>query len=124
MREDNRPRDRERGEGRRDDFRDDRREDRVDDRTDRGYDDRSERREDRVDDRQDYYDDRRDDYADRRFVRGSRYSSAWWGSNSCSVTDVVEVDGEKYYQCENEWFGRTYYGGEVTYTVIDPPPGY
>ena len=82
-------------------------------------------RRERIEERRDYYDDRREDYADdRRLARGVRYSSVWWNSNSCSTTDVVVVDGYSYYRCEDNWFGRTYYGGEVTYTVIDPPPGY
>lgn len=84
---------------------------------------------DRVDDRRearrDYYDDRRDRYEDqRRFVRGARYSATWWTTNSCSGAVVVVEDGYSYYRCDDVWFGRTYYGGEVTYTVIDPPSGY
>ncbi len=76
----------------------------------------------RRDNRRDYYDDRRDDR--RAFARGVRYSSSWWTSNSCSQTAIVVVDGYTYYQCNGAWFGRTYYGGEVTYTVIDTPAGY
>lgn len=72
----------------------------------------------RRDDRRDYYDDRRD------FARGARYSAVWWSSNSCSDAVVVHVDGYTYYQCDNEWFGRSYYGGEVVYTVTDAPSGY
>jgi len=48
-----------------------------------------------------------------------------------TITMIVEmtvvdmrVDGYSYYQCDGEWFGRSYYGGEVTYTVIDAPAGY
>jgi len=101
---------------------DDRREDA---RRDRRDDDRPNSPEDRVEDRRDYYDDRRDDYQDRRrFARGGRYSAVWWTSNSCSQTVVVVVDGYSYYQCNDTWFSRTYYGGEVTYTVTDAPPGY
>jgi hypothetical protein len=37
---------------------------------------------------------------------------------------IVVQDGYSYYQCNGAWFGRTYYGGEVTYTVIDAPQGY
>lgn len=93
---------------------------------------RDERREDPPrrddgdgDERRDYYDDRREDSIDdRRFERGVRYSSVWWTSNSCSNSDVVVVDEYSYYRCEDTWFGRTYYGGEVTYTVVDTPHGY
>ncbi len=111
--------DTERGRGRE---MDDRREDA---RRDRRDDDRLNSREDRVEDRRDYYDDRRDNYQDRRRVaRGGRYSAVWWTSNSCSQTVVVVVDGYSYYQCNDTWFSRTYYGGEVTYTVTNAPPGY
>ena len=99
-----------------------------DDRNDR-RDDRRERRDpppDRVQERREH---RRDDYDDRRddrrdFARGARYSTVWWTSNSCSQTVVVVTDGYSYYQCNGTWFGRTFYGGEVTYTVIEAPPGY
>ena len=97
--------------------RDDRRDDRYDDRRDV-----PDRVEERRDNRQDYYDDRRDDR--RSFVRGTRYSTVWWSSNSCRQTIVVVQDGYSYYQCNGEWFGRSYYGGEVVYTVIDAPEGY
>lgn len=111
--------DRERGRDRfmDDGGRDDRRDDRYED--DRDVPDRV---EDRRDDRRDYYDDRRDDR--RRYARGARYSAVWWTSNSCRQTIVVVQDGYSYYQCDGEWFGRSYYGGEVTYTVIDAPEGY
>jgi hypothetical protein len=98
---------------------------RGDQRRDDRYEDRPavpERVEERRDDRRDYYDDRRDDR--RQFARGARYSAVWWTSNSCRQTVVVVQDGYSYYQCNGEWFGRSYYGGEVTYTVIDPPQGY
>ena len=84
----------------------------------------ADRVEERRDDRRDYYDDRRDYYEDRRYARGVRYSASWWTSNSCSEAVVVVLDGYSYYQCNDAWFGRTYYGGEVTYTVIDAPEGY
>jgi hypothetical protein len=98
----------------------------MDDRRDDRYEDRpippADRVEERRDDRRDYYDDRRDYYDDRRdFARGARYSAVWWTSNSCPQTATVMLDGYTYYQCDDAWFGRTYYGGEVTYTVIDAP---
>jgi hypothetical protein len=97
----------------------------VDDRRQDRYEDRPvepERVQERRETRRDYYDDRRDDR--RRFARGARYSSVWWTSNSCRQTVVVVQDGYSYYQCDGEWFGRSYYGGEVTYTVTDAPQGY
>lgn len=98
---------------------------------DREMDDRrNERRDDyddRRDDRRDYYDDRRDDrrdyYDDRRhFARGARYSASWW-TRSCSRATIVIADGYTYYRCDDVWFSRTYYGGEVIYTVTDAPSG-
>lgn len=98
-----------------------RRDDRLDDRNgDRR--DVPDRVEDRRENRRDYYDDRRDDR--RRYARGARYSTVWWSSNSCRQTIVVVQDGYSYYRCDGEWFGRSYYGGEVVYTVIDAPEGY
>ncbi len=87
-----------------------------------------ERRDERRDDRKDYYDDRRDDRRDyyvirRHYTRGMRYSASWW-TRSCSRATIVIVDGYTYYHCDNFWFSRTYYGGDVVYTVTDTPPGY
>ena len=107
---------------RRQDYGRDDRSDRRDDRYEERRDPPPERVQERRDNRRDYYDDRRDDRRD--FARGARYSTVWWTSNSCSQTVVVVTDGYSYYQCNGTWFGRTYYGGEVTYTVIDAPPGY
>ena len=96
---------------------------------DRRGDDRQDRRDDyREADREppgrEYREDRVDRYSDRRaFARGATYSSTWYRSQSCS-DEVVVVDGYSYYRCDDVWFGRTYYGGEVIYTVVDAPPGY
>lgn len=78
---------------------------------------RQNRREHIRDERRDYYEDRRD------FRRGAVYYSSWW-STSCTYAEVVETGGYTYYKCEGAWFSRTYYGGEVIYTVTDAPPGY
>jgi hypothetical protein len=111
---------------RRDELRDDQRDNIRDDPRDNVRDDRRGRnddnRDDQRDNRRDRVDDRRDDY--RRYSRGRSYTTVWWSSNSCSQTVFVVVDGYSYYQCDSAWFSRTYYGGEVTYTVTDPPPGY
>jgi hypothetical protein len=97
------------------------RDDRPHDPGDRAHDRRDDRRDEDRDDRRDYYDDRRDHR--RAHARGARYSTVWWTSNSCVTTLVVEVDGYSYYQCDGAWFGRSYYGGEVVYTVVDAPRG-
>jgi hypothetical protein len=83
---------------------------------------------DRQDDRRDRYDDRRDYrrnyYEDRaRYYRGARYSAVWWGQ-SCTTTTIVVSGNYTYYKCENAWFSRTYYSGELVYTVVDAPAGY
>ena len=76
-----------------------------------------EHREERRENRRDYYDDRRD------FARGMRYSASWW-TRSCSRATIVVANGYSYYRCDDVWFSRTYYGGEVIYTVTDAPSGY
>lgn len=92
-----------------------------DDRRARPDEERLERRDDR---RQDLREERHEFYADRRaFVRGATYTAAWYDSQSCPDR-VVIVDGYSYYECNDSWFGRSYYGGEVIYTVTDPPSGY
>jgi len=47
----------------------------------------------------------------------------WW-SNSCSSATVIVAEGYTYYHCESYWFSRSYYSGEVVYTVVDTPPGH
>jgi hypothetical protein len=47
---------------------------------------------------------------------------AYW-TLSCVPTEVV-VGGTTYYQCGTAWYVRVYYGGEVSYTMTSPPPGY
>jgi hypothetical protein len=41
----------------------------------------------------------------------------------CTPTSVV-VGGDAYYRCGNSWYRRGYSGDDVTYVVVDPPPGY
>ena len=100
----------------------------VEDRRNERRDDGRDYYDDRRDDRRDYYDDRRDDRRDyyeirRHYVRGARYSASWW-TRSCSRATIVVADGYTYYRCDDYWFSRTYYGGDVIYTVTDAPPGY
>ena len=66
---------------------------------------------------------RREVREERRWRRGVRLGYVDWDEADCGE-DYVEVDGYRYYSCDGSWFSRTYYGGEVVYTVTDPPPGY
>jgi hypothetical protein len=78
-------------------------------------------RADPIDDR----DDRRD-HARRRhraWRRGTELIYVEWEDYGCGDT-VVEDDGDELYECDGAWFIQTYYGGEVVYTVTDPPRGY
>jgi hypothetical protein len=42
---------------------------------------------------------------------------------SCTPTTVV-IGGTTYYQCGSAWYVRVYSGGEVAYTMVNPPAGY
>jgi len=42
---------------------------------------------------------------------------------SCTPTTVV-VGGTTYYQCGSAWYIRAYSGGEVSYSMVNPPAGY
>jgi hypothetical protein len=37
---------------------------------------------------------------------------------------MVPVGDVSYYQCGPTWYQKAYTGGEVTYVVVAPPPGY
>jgi len=41
----------------------------------------------------------------------------------CVPTTVV-VGGITYYQCGSAWYVRAYSGGDVAYTMVNPPAGY
>lgn len=41
----------------------------------------------------------------------------------CSPT-VVSASGVSYYGCGGTWYNRSYVEGNVTYVVVNPPPGY
>jgi hypothetical protein len=47
---------------------------------------------------------------------------AYW-TLSCMPTTVV-VGGTTYYQCGSAWYVRVYSGGDVAYTMVNPPAGY
>jgi hypothetical protein len=96
-------------------------------------------------DRQDFYEDEVDDYwwhgdADdfaagmlTGFVVGTTLSAAQAQSMSassssgsqpsCTMTTVPVAD-TTYYRCGPNWFQKAYTGGQVSYVVVAPPPGY
>jgi len=41
----------------------------------------------------------------------------------CTPATVV-VGGTTYYQCNGAWYIRVYSGGDVAYTMTNPPAGY
>jgi len=41
----------------------------------------------------------------------------------CTPTTVV-VGSTTYYQCGSAWYIRAYSGGDVAYTMVNPPAGY
>jgi hypothetical protein len=38
--------------------------------------------------------------------------------------ETVVVGGSTYYHCDTAWYARAYSGGDVTYIIVNPPPGY
>jgi len=107
----------------------DRRDDRRDYRDDvRG--DRQDYRDHVRDDRRDYYDDRYDRWDDwgrgaavvaGAAIVGSAISAAAYDDLDCTT---VVVDGVSSSRCGGTWYRPAYSGGDVTYVVVDPPPGY
>jgi len=41
----------------------------------------------------------------------------------CTPTAVV-IGATTYYQCGSTWYIQAYSGGEVVYTIVNPPAGY
>jgi hypothetical protein len=81
-------------------------------------------RDERRDRRDDYRDDRRDRARRHRAWRhGTQLTYVEWTDYDCSNEEVVD-GGASLFECDGVWFVRTYYGGEVVYTVTDPPSGY
>jgi hypothetical protein len=106
-----------------------------------GRDDRQDHRDEYRDDRQDYRDDVRDDRQDYYDDRYDRWDN--WGTGAAVVAGAaivgsaitaaayydldcttVVVDGVSYSDCGSTWYQPAYSGGDVTYVVVDPPPGY
>src|SRR5262249_27092509 len=42
----------------------------------------------------------------------------------CSGAATVVVGSTTYYQCGSTWYIRVYSGGDVAYTIVNPPAGY
>jgi len=88
---------------------------------------------DRQEDRQDFIEDLHDDHWDYHHhyyggfatgvVVGSAATVTYVSTLPCTAK-VVDVDGVHYYSCGSTWYRRSYSGSEVTYIVVDPPPGY
>jgi hypothetical protein len=55
------------------------------------------------------------------YAIGTVISATTYSSLSC--TNIV-VNGITYSQCGTTWYQPTYSGSEVTYIVVNPPPGY
>jgi hypothetical protein len=51
-------------------------------------------------------------------------SAASSGSDpACTMSSVV-VEDTTYYRCGKNWFQKALADGEVTYVVVNPPPGH
>jgi hypothetical protein len=51
-------------------------------------------------------------------------SASQWGSLGCTPETVI-VGGVTFYRCGPNWYERVFEGsGDVTYIVVNPPPGY
>lgn len=55
---------------------------------------------------------------------GAILTASQWGSLGCTPEPVI-FGGITYYRCGPNWYERVYAGGgEFTYIVVTPPPGY
>ncbi len=102
---------------------------------------------DRQEDRQDFIEDIHDDYWDSRYgwhgyypggsfaagmvVGGAVVGTAAAAASTTSYVTtlpcsarVVTVSGVHYYSCGSTWYRRSYVGSQVTYIIVEPPPGY
>ena len=76
----------------------------------------------RRDNRHDWHDDRRRRRAIRAVV-GMTLTLASWNALTCTRTRVI-VNGVIYYSCGAAWYQGYYSGAQVTYVVVNTPPGY
>ena len=87
--------------------------------------------EDRQDFIEDMYDDHWDHYHGHYYyggvatgvVVGTAAAVTYVTTLPCTAK-VVDVNGVHYYSCGSTWYRRSYSGSQVTYIVVDPPPGY
>ncbi len=62
--------------------------------------------------------------ARHRSVRvGVRLSVGSYNALTCRRTIIIH-GGITYYGCGTVWYHQVYYGGQVTYIVVETPPGY
>jgi hypothetical protein len=60
----------------------------------------------------------------RRNIRiGTRLTIGSYNALTCRRTIIVH-GGITYYGCGTVWYNQVYYGGQVTYIVVESPPGY
>jgi hypothetical protein len=113
------------------DDRQDRWDDVRDDRNDR-WDDHQDNINDRTEFRQDAYNEHvehrhysaEEFYEDRyRYAVGVALTTASFRALTCASRTVV-IGGISYYNCGPTWYNRAYSGGNVTYVVVNAPPGY
>lgn len=62
--------------------------------------------------------------ARHRSIRvGVRLSVGSYHALTCRRTIIIH-SGITYYGCGTVWYNQVYYGGQVTYIVVETPPGY
>lgn len=113
--------------GSRQEGRTERQENRQEGRSDR-LDDRLENREEARKEYAEYVDDHtytyEEYYEDRwRYSVGASLTAVHFHNLSCTTSTVV-VGSVTYYHCGSTWYNRAYSGGNVTYIVVNPPPGH
>jgi hypothetical protein len=101
----------------------DNRDDRFDQRQD-NVSDRTEFRQDAYKEHGGYYNNRNEFYENRwKWAVGATLTAATIGALSCTRTTVV-VGNVTYTQCGTHWYQPQYAGGNVTYIVVNAPPGH
>ena len=54
---------------------------------------------------------------------GTAITASAFSAQTCTPTTVV-VGNVSYYSCGGTWYTRQYQGGNVTYVMVNAPPGY
>ena len=54
----------------------------------------------------------------------ARGDHALGGRGTVDEQPTVPVAGTTYYRCGPNWFQKAYTGGQVSFVVVAPPPGY